>query len=356
MGLFLCARTRKEQEKNKIDCSILLTMTPVFLITALLSFFHFDRLTGLLRFLSFSPLSQGHSTLDVPRTSRNPTQCIVSLFANCFYNCITLRKFALLPLSEKGSRPTQFTGMDASQHWASKMTMEPKQPKRPKRPPSAYNIFYAFESKRLKRRENALARFHAKFQSGKSQPKLNCTQAIGRKWSKGREEKAFVLFFDLIREGKVKEYCMRKELFLAETTFNRFDPSHDVESCGTCSSHQTQKLALVEVLGEEETRGDSAKKREDVRKAKALVDSVRDSKVSREKLVKALMGHTARALNRIIDDVDGCRIKFGTNARNGPYERARKLVLEALGEEDTRPERGSRAQALLSLEIVSLLT
>ena len=109
-------------------------MTPVFLITALLSFFHFDRLTGLLRFLSFSPLSQGHSTLDVPRTSRNPTQCIVSLFANC-YNCITLRKFALLPLSEKGSRPTQFTGMDASQHWTSKMTMEPKQPKRPKRPP-----------------------------------------------------------------------------------------------------------------------------------------------------------------------------------------------------------------------------
>ena len=149
------------------------------------------------------------------------------------------------------------------------MIMEPKQPKRP---PSAYNIFYAFESKRLKRRENALARFHAKFQSGKSQPKLNCTQAIGRKWSKGREEKAFVLFFDLIREGKVKEYCMRKELFLVETTFNQFETSHDVVSCSSVPQTQKQvRTVSLESLREEETRGDSAKKREDMRKTKALL-------------------------------------------------------------------------------------
>ena len=177
--------------------------------------------------------------------------------------------------------------MIASQHWTSKMMMKPKQPKRP---PSAYNIFYAFESKRLKRRENALVRFHTIFSPGKSQPKLNCTQAIGSKWSKGREAKSFVPFFDLVREEKLQEYCTRKELFLAETTFNRFELSH------------------------------------------------------------------SESLNRIIDDVDGCKL-FGTNARNGPYERVRKLVLEALGEEDTRPERihGERARALLSLELISVL-
>ena len=154
----------------------------------------------------------------------------------------------------------------------------------------------------------------------------------------------------------MQEYCMRKELFFAEINFDRFEQSH-LESCS--SFHQTQtrvrKLDL-EALGEEDTQGDSAKKQIDVRKAKTLVDSVRDSKISREKLVKALMGHTARALNRTIDDVDGCKMKFGTNARNGPYERVRKLVLEALGEEDARPERGKRPQALLSLEIMSLLT
>ena len=201
-------------------------------------------------------------------------------------------------------------------------------PKGPKRPPSAYNIFFSRESKRLKRRENALVRYRTLFSPGKSQPELNCTQAIGEKWSKGRDEKAFGLFFDLIREEKMQEYCTRKELFLAETTF----------------------------IGEKDTQDDPAKKRTDVRKANALVEAVRDSKVSREKLVKALMGHTARALNRIMDDVDGCKL-FGTNARNGPYERVRKLVLEALGEEDTRPERihGERARALLSLELISVL-
>ena len=230
------------------------------------------------------------------------------------------------------------------------MMMKPKQPKRP---PSAYNIFYAFESKRLKRRENALVRFHAIFSPGESQPKLNCTQAIGSKWSKGKEEeKEFVPFFDLVREEKMQEYCTRKELFLAETTFKSFEPSHS-ESSTWSSFHPTDKWAPKLVS---ETQDDSAKKRTDVRKANALVEAVRDSKVSREKLVKALMGHTARALNRIMDDVDGCKL-FGTNARNGPYERVRKLVLEALGEEDTRPERihGERARALLSLELISVL-
>ena len=232
-------------------------------------------------------------------------------------------------------------------------------PKGPKRPPSAYNIFFSDESKRLKRRENALVRYRTIFSPGKSQPKLNCTQAIGGKWSKGRDEKNFVLFFDLIREEKMQEYCTRKELFVAETTFNSFEPSHS-ESCTWSSFHQTEKwapkLLVSETLGEEDTQADSAKKRIDVRKANALVETVRDSKISREQLVKSLMGHTARALNRIIDDVDGCKL-FGTNARNGPYERVRKLVLEALGEEDTRPERihGERARALLSLELISVL-
>ena len=97
----------------------------------------------------------------------------------------------------------------------------------PRRPPSAYNIFYSFESKRLKRRENAFVRFHTIFSSGKSQQKLNCTQAIGEKWSKGREEeKEFVFFFELVREEKMQEYCMRKELFFAETNFDRFEQSH----------------------------------------------------------------------------------------------------------------------------------
>jgi len=175
--------------------------------------------------------------------------------------------------------------MIASQHRTSKMMMKPKQPKRP---PSAYNIFYAFESKRLKRRENALVRFHTIFSPGKSQPKLNCTQAIGSKWSKGREAKSFVPFFDLVREEKLQEYCTRKELFLAETTFNRFELSH------------------------------------------------------------------SESLNRIIDDVDSCEI-FGTDDRHGPCDndRVRKLALEALGEEHTRPERVP--QALLSLELMSLL-
>ena len=160
------------------------------------------------------------------------------------------------------------------------MMMKPKQPKRP---PSAYNIFYAFESKRLKRRENALVRFHAIFSPGESQPKLNCTQAIGSKWSKGREAKSFVTFFDLVREEKLQEYCTRKELFLAETTFNRFELSH------------------------------------------------------------------SESLN------DSCEI-FGTNDRHGPCDndRVRKLSPEALGEEDTRPERVP--QSLLSLELMSLLT
>ena len=229
-------------------------------------------------------------------------------------------------------------------------------PKGPKRPPSAYNIFFSRESKRLKRRENALVRYRTLFSPGKSQPKLNCTQAIGEKWSKGRDEKAFGLFFDLIREEKMQEYCTRKELFLAETTFNSFEPSFEPshsESSTWSSFHPTEKWAPKLVS---ETQDDSAKKRTDVRKANALVETVRDSKISREKLVKALMGHTARALNGIIADVDGCKL-FGTNARNGPYERVRKLVLEALGEEDTLPERihGERARALLSLELISVL-
>ena len=157
-------------------------------------------------------------------------------------------------------------------------------PKQPKRPPSAYNIFYAFESKRLKRRENALVRFHAIFSPGESQPKLNCTQAIGSKWSKGREAKSFVTFFDLVREEKLQEYCTRKELFLAETAFDRFELSH------------------------------------------------------------------SESLNRI----DSCEI-FGTNDRHGPCnnDQVRKLALEALGEEDTRPERVPQA---LSLELMSLLS
>ena len=231
-------------------------------------------------------------------------------------------------------------------------------PKGPKRPPSAYNIFFSVESRRLKRRESALVRYRALFSPGKSQPKLNCTQAIGGKWSRGRDEEAFALFFDMIREEKMQEYCTRKELFLAETAFNSFEPSHS-ESCTWGSFQPAEKWApkpLSETLGEEDAQDDSAKKRTDVRKANALVETVRDSKISREKLVKALMGHTARALNRIMDDVDGCKL-FGTNARNGPYERVRKLVLEALGEEDTRPERihGERARALLSLELISVL-
>ena len=133
--------------------------------------------------------------------------------------------------------------MIASQHWTSKMMMKPKQPKRP---PSAYNIFYAFESKRLKRRENALVRFHTIFSPGKSQPKLNCTQAIGKKWSKGKEEeKEFVLFFELVREEKMQEYCMRKELFFAETNFDRFEQSH-LQLCS--SLHQNQMLSLEIIL------------------------------------------------------------------------------------------------------------
>jgi len=107
--------------------------------------------------------------------------------------------------------------------------------KKPRRVPSPYNIFYSFESERLKRRKNAFVRFHTIFSSGKSQLKLNCTQAIGGKWSKKREEeKEFVLFFELVREEKMQEYRMRKELFFAETKFDRL--------------HQNQMLSLEIIL------------------------------------------------------------------------------------------------------------
>ena len=70
----------------------------------------------------------------------------------------------------------------------------------------------------------------------------------------------------------MKEYCMRKELFLVETTFNQFETSHDVESCSSVPQTQKQvRTVSLESLREEETRGDSAKKREDMRKTKALL-------------------------------------------------------------------------------------
>ena len=113
----------------------------------------------------------------------------------------------------------------------------------PKRPPSAYNIFYSLESKRLRRRENAFVRFHTLFTSEKSQPKLNCTQAIAKKWSKGREgKKEFVHYYEVIREEKMQEYCINKELFFAGKNFKSFEQSNvHVESC-------TQQVLSSEII------------------------------------------------------------------------------------------------------------
>jgi hypothetical protein len=120
----------------------------------------------------------------------------------------------------------------------------------PKRPPSAYNIFYSLESIRLRRRENAFVRFHTLFASGKSQLKLNCTQAIANKWSKGREEgNEFVHFYEVIRETKVQEYCIKKELFFAGKNFNSFEqPRVHVEPCAGCEFYQTHRVLSSEII------------------------------------------------------------------------------------------------------------
>ena len=122
----------------------------------------------------------------------------------------------------------------------------------PKRPPSAYNIFYSLESKRLRRRENAFVRFHTLFTSEKSQPKLNCTQAIAKKWSKGREgKKEFVHYYEVIREEKVQEYCINKELFFAGKNFKSFEQSNKCtchESCTGSGLYQTQQVLSSEII------------------------------------------------------------------------------------------------------------
>ena len=153
-----------------------------------------------------------------PRTSRVLTESIASLFAllaslPCLPGARSLNLFDLFP---RTADPHTLHSRVCSAHGIGRQRLIMK-PKGPKRPPSAYNIFFSRESKRLKRRENALVRYRTLFSQGKSQPKLNCTQATESKWSKEREAKSFVPYFDLVREEKLQEYCTRKKLFLAET-------------------------------------------------------------------------------------------------------------------------------------------
>lgn len=83
-----------------------------------------------------------------------------------------------------------------------------KTQQKPIKPPSAYNLFFSFQSRRYRERENASLRFFSTFPGNK--PKMNTTQEIAKLWSKKKEEERFLKYFELQSKERVDEYKTKK--------------------------------------------------------------------------------------------------------------------------------------------------